>query len=148
MCQSDEGKLMRILTAAAARNFGRSAERPVRSKKPVRPELSGLLFQKSGEARHRGEMNKFRIKVARIERTGRGEQDGQVCVTFQLDRRLTGFQVPVLLSIKDFDDTEMVEAARNALHLIFSELASQSLKWKLTANDLKQLSSVSMRTKS
>ena len=93
-------------------------------------------------------MNKFRIKVARIERTGRGEQDGQVCVTFQLDRRLTSFQVPVLLNIKDFDDTEMVEAARNAVHRIFSELASQSLKWKLTANDLKQLSSVSMRAKS
>jgi hypothetical protein len=93
-------------------------------------------------------MNNFKIKVARIETTGRGEQNEQVCVTFQLDRRLTSFQVPVLLSINDFDDTEMVQAARNALHLIFAELASQSLVWKLTANDLKQLSSISMRLKS
>ena len=87
-------------------------------------------------------MGKFKIKVARIETT---EQDGQVCVTFQLDRGLTGFQVPVLLSIQDFDDTEMVQAARNALHRMFAELASQSLKWKLTENDLEQLSGISLR---
>ena len=93
-------------------------------------------------------MEKFKIKVARIETTERGEHDGQVCVTFQLDRRLTSFQVPVLLNIRDFDDTEMVQAARNALHRMFAELASQSLKWKLTANDLKQLSGISLRPKS
>ncbi len=90
-------------------------------------------------------MNKFKIKVARIETTGRGEQERQVCVTFQLDRRPISFKVPVLLSLKDFDDTEMVQAARNALHGIFAELASQSRKWKLTANGLKQLSDLSMR---
>jgi hypothetical protein len=93
-------------------------------------------------------MDKFKIKVARIETTGRGQQDGQVCVTFQLDRRLSSFQVPVLVSIRDFDDTEMVQAARSALHRMFAELASQSLKWKLTANDLKQLSGISLRPKS
>jgi hypothetical protein len=94
------------------------------------------------------QMNKFKIKVARIETTGRDEQERQVCVTFQLDRRPISFQVPVVLSLKDFDDTEMVQAARNALHRIFAELASQSRKWKLTANDLKQLSDLSMRLKS
>jgi hypothetical protein len=93
-------------------------------------------------------MNKFKIKVARIETTGQVERNQRVCVTFQLDRRLTSFQVPVLLSINEFDDTEMVQAARNALHLIFADAALQSLKWKLTANDLEQLSSISMRPKS
>src|SRR5947209_11562160 len=92
-----------------------------------------------------GQMDKFKIKVARIETIGRREQDRQVRVTFQLDRRLTSFRVPILLSIKDFDDTEMVQAARNALHRMFAELASQSLRWKLTANDLKQLSGISLR---
>jgi hypothetical protein len=58
--------------------------------------------------------------------------------------RATRFQVPIVLSISDFDDTEMVQAARSALHRTFSELASQSKKWKLTANDLKQLSSMSV----
>jgi hypothetical protein len=95
-----------------------------------------------------GQMNKFKIKVARIETTGRNEQERQVRVTFQLDRRPISFQVPVLLSLKDFDDTETVQAARNALHRIFAELASQSRQWKLTANDLKQLSDISMRLKS
>jgi len=91
------------------------------------------------------QMNKFKIKVARMETTGRDEQERQVCVTFQLDRRGISFQVPVLLSLKEFDDTEMVQAARNALHRIFVELASQSRKWKLSAKDLKRLSDVSMR---
>jgi hypothetical protein len=93
-------------------------------------------------------MKKFKIKVARIETTGRDEGERQVCATFQLDRRPISFQVPVLLSFKDFDDTEMVQAARNALHRIFAELGLQSRKWKLTANDLKQLSDLSMRLKS
>ena len=92
-------------------------------------------------------MDKFTIKVARIETIGRREQDRHVRVTFQLDRRLTSFQVPIVLSIRDFDDTEMLQAARNALHRMFAELASQSLRWKLSANDLKQLSDKSLRPK-
>jgi hypothetical protein len=51
------------------------------------------------------------------------------------------------LSIKDFDDTEMIRAARSALHRMFVELASQSQNWKLTAKDLRQLSSMSARPK-
>jgi len=93
-------------------------------------------------------MNKFKIKVARIETTKLDKQEGQVCVTFQLDRRPLSFQVPILLRFKDFDDTEMVQAARNALHRIFAELSSQSRKWKLTATELKQLSRLSMRVRS
>ena len=89
-------------------------------------------------------MSKFKIKVARIETTRRG-QARQVCVTFQVDGAASSFQVPILLSIRDFDDTEMVQAARSALHRTFSELASQSQKWKLSAKDLQQLSSMSSR---
>jgi hypothetical protein len=92
-------------------------------------------------------MRKFNIKVARIETAGRGKQDRRVCVTFQVDRGATSFQVPILLNVRDFDDTEMVQAARNALHRIFAELASQSQNWKLTAKDLKRLSSMSLRPK-
>jgi hypothetical protein len=93
-------------------------------------------------------MRKFKIKVARIETTGRrAGQDGLVRVVFQVDREPISLQFPVFLSIGDFDDTEMVQVARNALHRTFVELASQSQKWKLTANDLKQLSSMSLRPK-
>ena len=92
-------------------------------------------------------MSKFKIKVARIEKTPRGKQAGQVCVTFQVEGAPSSFQVPILLSITDFDDTEMVQAARSALHRTFAKLASQSQKWKLSAKDLKQLSSMSSRPK-
>ena len=89
-------------------------------------------------------MGKFRITVARIERTARS---AQVRVTFQVARGPVCFQVPVLLSIRDFDDTEMVQAGRSALHRTFVELAAQSEKWKLTKQDLRQLSSMSSRPK-
>jgi hypothetical protein len=92
-------------------------------------------------------MSKFKITVARIEVTARHEQDAQVRITFQVDRAPISFQLPILLSIKDFDDTEMIQAARSALHRTFVELAAQSQKWKLTAQDLRQLSSMSSRPK-
>jgi hypothetical protein len=86
----------------------------------------------------------FEITVARIELAAGGEQDAQVRITFQVDRPPIGFQLPILLSIKDFDDTE---AARSALHQTFVELAAQSQKWKLTAQDLQHLSRISLRPK-
>ena len=90
-------------------------------------------------------MSKFEITVARIEVAGRGEQDAQVRITFQVDRPPISFQLPMLLNVRDFDDTEMVQAARSALHQTFIELAAQSQKWKLTAQELAQLSSMSLR---
>ena len=87
-------------------------------------------------------MRKWKIKVARIEATGRGKQ---VCVTFQIERGQIGFRVPVVLSVGDFDDTEIVEAARSGLHRLFAELAAQSQEWKLTGEDLRRLSGMSMR---
>ena len=92
-------------------------------------------------------MSKFKITVARIEVDARGKQNKQVRITFQVDRAPISFQVPILLNIGDFDDTEMVQAARSALHRTFVELAAQSQKWKLTAQDLRQLSSMSLRPK-
>jgi hypothetical protein len=92
-------------------------------------------------------MSKFKIKVARIEAVAGAEGDPQVCITFQVDRGRITFQVPIFLSIGDFDDTEMVQAARSALHRAFVELSAQSQSWKLSAKDLQQLSNVSSRPK-
>jgi hypothetical protein len=92
-------------------------------------------------------MSKFKITVARIEIDARGKRNQQVRITFQIDRAPISFLVPILLNIGDFDDTEMVQAARSALHRTFVELAAQSQKWKLTAQDLRQLSSMSLRPK-
>jgi hypothetical protein len=47
----------------------------------------------------------------------------------------------------DFDDTEMVQAARDVLHWIFVDLAAQTQEWKLTVEELQQLSSMSLRPK-
>jgi hypothetical protein len=92
-------------------------------------------------------MGKFKITVARIEETAAEGRDSQVSVTFQIDCALTRFQVAILLNMKDFDDTEMVRAARNVLHWIFVDLAAQTQDWKLTPEELQQLSSMSLRPK-
>ena len=89
-------------------------------------------------------MGKFKITVARIELAGRGSQ---VRITFQVDGAPTCFQVPILLDIGDFDDTEMVKAARSGLHRTFVELAAQCQQWELTPQDLQRLSSMSLRPK-
>jgi hypothetical protein len=91
---------------------------------------------------------KFKITLARIEESAADEKvDSQVRVTFQIDRGPTRFQVPILLNTEDFDDTEMVQAARNVLRWIFVDLAAQTQEWKLTPEELQQLSSMSFRPK-
>jgi hypothetical protein len=90
---------------------------------------------------------KFKITVARIEEAASDGRNTQVRITFQIDHVPTRFQVPVLLSKEDFDDTEMVQAARHALHWMFVDLAAQTRKWKLTAQQLQQLSTMSLRPK-
>jgi hypothetical protein len=92
-------------------------------------------------------MSRFKIKLARIEAVAGAERDPQVCITFQVDRERISFQVPIFLRIGDFDDTEMVQAARSALHRVFVELAAQSRSGKLSTRDLQQLSKVSSRPK-
>lgn len=90
-------------------------------------------------------MNKFKIKVARIE-TGTGSRaDSQVCITFSIDRGTASFKVPIRLSVRDYDDTEMVQVARSALHRTFVELAAQTLHSKLSAKELRLLSGMNLR---
>jgi hypothetical protein len=92
-----------------------------------------------------GAMSKFKIKVARIEAAAGGRAHPHVCVTFQIDRGPVSFQVPIHLSEGDYDDTEMVQAARSTLHRTFVELAAQSLDWALSSDDLRKLSGRSRR---
>jgi hypothetical protein len=89
-------------------------------------------------------MSKYRIKVARIEAAS-GRSD--VCITFQVDRGTLSFQVPIRLNAADYDDTEMVQAARSALHRSFVDLAAASRHWKLSRSDLRRLSDMSLRPK-
>ena len=92
-------------------------------------------------------MSKFKIKVARIEAATGSRADSQVCITFQIDRGTIGFQVPIRLSVMDYDDTEMVQAARSTLHRTFVELAAQTRHSKLSAKELGLLSGMSLRAR-
>jgi hypothetical protein len=90
-------------------------------------------------------VTKFRITVARIEIAARIGPKERVCVTFQVERAPISFQIPVLLSARDFDDTEMIRVARNALHRTFMELAATSVDWELTPAELRRLSNLNVR---
>jgi hypothetical protein len=92
-------------------------------------------------------MRKAKIKVGRIEAARGHRADSQVCITFQIDCGAVSFQVPIHLSRSDYDDTEMVKAARDILHRTFVELAAQSMDWKLSAKDLQQLAGMNLRAK-
>jgi hypothetical protein len=37
--------------------------------------------------------------------------------------------------MKDFDDTEIIQAARDTLHRVFAELSAESKQWKLTPQE-------------
>jgi hypothetical protein len=94
-------------------------------------------------------MTKFRIKMARIETERRGgRDDDQVRITFQIERGALRFHLPIQLSATDYDDTEIVQAARAILHRTFVELAAQSLNWERSAMDLQRLSGMSRRPRS
>ncbi len=90
-------------------------------------------------------MSKFKIKMARIETAGGQRADSEVCITFEITRGPVRFQVPIHLKVGDYDDTEMVQAARSALHRIFLELGHQTLHWKLSAQELRLLADMSLR---
>ena len=71
-------------------------------------------------------MRKFNIKLARIEAMSGSGSDPHVCITFRIERGAVKFEVPICLSMCYYDDTEMVEAARDILHRILVEAAAQT----------------------
>ena len=90
-------------------------------------------------------VTEYKITVARIETDARDAQDKEICVTFQIERAPISFQIPIFLKANDFDDTEMIQVARNILHRIFMQLAAESRDWKLTAAEMQRLSKINLR---
>ncbi|MCW2286722.1 hypothetical protein M2323_004491 [Rhodoblastus acidophilus] len=86
---------------------------------------------------------KLMIKVARVEIVNPGSET--IRVTFLIERGDLHFTIPIILSMKSFDDTEVIQIARNELHSIFSDLSTQTQQWTLTDDDVRQLSSISRR---
>ena len=90
-------------------------------------------------------MTEYKITVARIETDARDAPDKEICVTFQVERAPISFQIPIFLNTHDFDDTEIIQAARNILHQIFIQLAAESRNWKLTTAEMQRLSKLNLR---
>ena len=90
-------------------------------------------------------MSEFKIKLARIEAFEGGAQGKQVCAVFHIERGPIGFYVPIYLQGRDFDDTEVVQAARNSVYRMFVELANQSKIWELSPAELERLSKMNLR---
>jgi hypothetical protein len=90
-------------------------------------------------------VTEYKITVARIETAARGAHGKEICVTFQVQRTPISFQIPIFLNTHDFDDTEMIQVARNALHRTFMQLAAESGDWKLTTAELQRLSKLNFR---
>jgi hypothetical protein len=87
----------------------------------------------------------FTIRLARIERLGVEEQAENVRITFEFERAPIGFQIPIVLACRDFDDTEVVKVARNVLHSIFEQLAHQCEGWRLSGEELQKLANMNLR---
>jgi hypothetical protein len=90
-------------------------------------------------------LESFTIKVARIEKTATSAAGDEVRLTFRFERGPIGFDLPVLLKSRDFDDTEIVQVARSRLSEIFLQLAAQSETWKLTDDALSVLAQLNRR---
>lgn len=90
-------------------------------------------------------MDEFKIKVGRIEAATADTTGSQVRITFEVERGPLKLKIPILLNLKEFDDTEIIQVARNELHRIFVELSEQTIKWTLTAEDIGKLSGISSR---
>jgi hypothetical protein len=90
-------------------------------------------------------MNEFKITLARIEVVEQDEFGKQICAVFHIEHGQIGFHVPIFLSASDFDDTEMVQAAKSSLHQMFVDLADQSKSWELSPAELARLSNMNLR---
>jgi len=89
-------------------------------------------------------MDDFKINVARIDMVGCARKETEVC-TFHFQRDPIVFQVPLFLKHGDFDDTEMIKAARSILHDIFTHLALQCETWRLTSTELESPKHLNLR---
>lgn len=90
-------------------------------------------------------MDRFKIKVGRIEMISPNERGEDICLTFQFESHQTSFTLPMFLKSCEFDDTEIVKVARSKLHDVFRQLCGQCEEWQLTDNERRELASINVR---
>lgn len=83
----------------------------------------------------------FKIWVSRIETVPAKDAGDFAQVTFRIDTGSSSLDFPVLVKKGEFDDADLTKVARNILHESLVGLANQTEKWKLTEEELQQLSS-------
>ena len=89
-------------------------------------------------------MAKYKFTLARLEVID-PSADRLVRATFSIKGQQTSFHLPITVEMKDFDDTEIVQAARDSLHRLFAELSVESRRWKLTPQERKILVKENLR---
>ncbi|WP_292529662.1 hypothetical protein [Methylocystis sp.] len=62
-------------------------------------------------------------------------------MTFRIHNGSGSFGFPVLVKKNEYDEADITKVARSILHENLAELTSQTEKWKLTEDELAQLSS-------
>ena len=91
-------------------------------------------------------MSEFKVTLARIEAVEEGEQGKQIRAMFHIERDVISFNVSIYLRARDFDNSEMVKAARNSLHRMFVELADQSKVWDISPAEFERISKMNVRS--
>jgi hypothetical protein len=82
----------------------------------------------------------FKISVSRVE-TIPIEEGDFAQVTFRIQSGCSSFGFPILVNKNEYDEADITKVARSILHENLAELTCQTEKWKLTAEELAQLSS-------
>jgi hypothetical protein len=83
----------------------------------------------------------FRIKVTRIEASFTNPEGDFAHITFRIENDNGHFYVPVRVSKDEFDDADLTKVARSFLHQTLAGLCQATEQWKLTQQELEQLSS-------
>jgi hypothetical protein len=74
-------------------------------------------------------MDKFNIRLARVEMISPNERGEDIRLTFRFDSHQTSFTLPIFMSSCEYDDTEIVEVARSRLHDVLWQLYTQCADW-------------------
>ncbi|MGY3611131.1 MULTISPECIES: hypothetical protein [unclassified Bradyrhizobium] len=90
-------------------------------------------------------MDKFKIKIARIEMVSPNERGEDVRLAFQFESGQIRFSLPVFVNSREFDDTEVVEVARSKLYDIFRQLCGQCKRWRLSDDERRELARINAR---
>ena len=62
-------------------------------------------------------------------------------ITFRIENDASQFHMPVLVNKDEFDEADLTKVARSVLHHMLAELSQVTEVWKLSEQELEQLSS-------